>query len=167
MSVQDFYCGIDPARCLNVSQRKTLEDQRMTTPSNELSTLPKADQDAIGVALINLLAGFQERNADQLVDVYSEDADWVNAFGSVKKGRDEIVAYLKGLFGDNNFNAGKLKGPPDVSIRVLTPEVVLVSAHLQVVGQGTTDGGVIEVRDNFSLRVLQRQASGNWLIVSE
>jgi uncharacterized protein (TIGR02246 family) len=142
----------------------------MTTPStdaSELSSLPKADQDAIGMTLITLLAGFQERNADKLADVYSSDADWVNAFGTVKKGRDEIVAYLKGLFSDDNFNAGQLKAPPDVAIRVLTPEVVLVSAHLQVEGQGTTGGGVIELRDNFSLRVLQRRESGNWLIVSE
>ena len=28
-------------------------------------------------------------------------------------------------------------------------------------------GGEIEVRDNFSLRVLQRQDDGKWLIVSE
>ena len=29
------------------------------------------------------------------------------------------------------------------------------------------DGGSIEVRDNFSLRVLQRQFDGRWPIVSE
>lgn len=51
-------------------------------------------QDAIGVTLMALLSGFQERNADKLVGVYSADADWVNAFGSVKRGVDEIVEYL-------------------------------------------------------------------------
>jgi ketosteroid isomerase-like protein len=50
---------------------------------------------------------------------------------------------------------------------LLTPEVVLVSAHLQVEGQKLVGGGEIEVRDNFSLRVLQRQNDGTWLIVSE
>ena len=68
-----------------------------------------------------LLSGFQERNADKLVGVYSADADWVNAFGSVKRGADEIVEYLRGLFADDNFNAGSLKAPPDTSFRVLTP----------------------------------------------
>lgn len=50
---------------------------------------------------------------------------------------------------------------------MLTPDIVLVSAHLQVAGQKLADGGVIDERDNFSLRVLQRQSDGRWLIVSE
>ncbi len=137
------------------------------TAGIDLSSLPQADQDAIGRTLIDLLTGFRERDADKLVGVYSADADWVNAFGTQKKGREEIVAYLRGLFGDDNFNAGQLKAPPETAVRVLTPDVVLVSAHLQVEGQKLAHGGVIEERDNFSLRVLQRQSDGNWLIVSE
>lgn len=73
---------------------------------DDLSSLPQTDQDAIGVTLTSLLTGFQERDADKLVNVYSADADWVNAFGSVKRGADEIVEYLRGLFADANFNAG-------------------------------------------------------------
>ena len=49
--------------------------------------------------------------------------------------RDDIVEYLRGLFSDGNFNAGTLKAPPETTLRVLTPEVVLVSAHLQVEGR--------------------------------
>ena len=49
---------------------------------------------------------------------------------------------------------------------MLTPEVVLVSAHLKVKGQGLVGGGTID-RDNFSLRARQRQVDGSWLIVSE
>lgn len=134
---------------------------------DDLSSLPQADQDAIGVTLTSLLTGFQERNADKLVDVYSADADWVNAFGTVKRGAAEIVEYLRGLFADSNFNAGNVKAPPETSFRLLTPDVLLVNAHLQVEGQKLVDGGVIEVRDNHSLRVLQRQPDGTWLIVSE
>ncbi len=138
-----------------------------STDSDGLSSLPQADQDAVGVTLIALLTGFRERDAEKLVGVYSADADWVNAFGTVKRGASEIVDYLRGLFSNDNFNAGRLKGPPETAFRVLTPEVVLVSAHLIEVGQKTTDGGVIGERDNHSLRVLQRQADGRWLIVSE
>jgi len=135
--------------------------------SEEISSLPQADQDAIGVTLISLMTGFRERDAEKLVGIYSDDADWVNAFGTAKKGGKEIVEYLRGLFSDANFNAGGLKAPPETALRVLTPEVVLVSAHLQVEGQKLVGGGEIEVRDNFSLRVLQRQNDGTWLIVSE
>jgi uncharacterized protein (TIGR02246 family) len=135
--------------------------------SHDISSLPQADQDAIGATLTSLITGFRERDAEKLVGIYTSDADWVNAFGSVKKGGDEIVAYLRGLFSDDNFNAGTLKAPPETAIRILTPDVVLVSAHLQVEGQKLVDGGEIEVRDNHSLRVLQRQQDGTWLIVSE
>jgi uncharacterized protein (TIGR02246 family) len=133
----------------------------------ELSSLPQADQDAIGTTLISLLTGFKERDADKLNGIYSADADWVNAFGSTKKGNDEIVAYLRGLFANANFNAGTLKAPPQTAIRVLTADVLLVSAHLQVEGQKLVGGGSIPERDNFSLRVLQRQGDGRWLIASE
>jgi hypothetical protein len=64
---------------------------------------------------------------------------------------------LRGLFGDDNFNRGELAGPPDTSFKVLTPEVVLVSAHLQVKGQ-LVGGGTLD-RDDFSLRALQRRTT--------
>ena len=132
----------------------------------DYADLPTDDQQAIGKTVLTLLSGFRERNADALRTVYSDDADWVNAFGTVKRGREEIVHYLRGLFADDNFNRGEPEGPPETSFRVLTPEVVLVSAHLRIKGQGLVGGGTID-RDNFSLRALQRQADGSWLIVSE
>lgn len=132
----------------------------------DFSTLPQADQEAIGKTLLTLLKAFDDRDAEPLLSVYSDDADWVNAFGTVKRGRDDIVEYLRGLFDDENFNRGELAGPPETSFKVLTPEVVVVSAHLVVKGQGLVGGGTID-RDNFSVRVLQRQSDGSWLIVSE
>jgi uncharacterized protein (TIGR02246 family) len=136
-------------------------------PPVSLSALAARDQEAITRTLTSLLAGFSERDANKLTDVYSDDADWVNAFGSVKHGRQEILTYLRGLFADANFNAGTLKAPPQSSIRVLTDEVVIVSTHLLIEGQKLLDGGVIDERDNHSLHVLQRQSDGTWPVVSE
>jgi len=79
---------------------------------DDLSSLAQADQDAIGVTLTSLLTGFRERDAANLVNVYSPDADCVNAFGSVKRDANEIVQYLLGLFADDNF-----KAPPETSFR--------------------------------------------------
>jgi uncharacterized protein (TIGR02246 family) len=138
-----------------------------TTPTNDLAGLPQPDQDAIGRTLLSLMAGFQSRDVEKLAGVYSDDADWVNAFGTVKKGGAEILAYLTGLFADDNFNAGRVIAPPEVTIRVLTADVVLVSAHLRVEGQMLIGGAEIEERDNHSLRVLHRQPDGTWPIVSE
>ena len=135
----------------------------MTT---DFADLPPGDQQAIGKTLLTLLASFRNRDAEALQTVYSDDADWVNAFGTVKRGREAIVGYLTGLFADDNFNRGEPAGPPETSFRVLTPEIVLVSAHLRINGQGLVGGGTLD-RDIFSLRALQRQADGTWLIVSE
>ena len=142
----------------------------MTTecPPAGLSALGTRDQEAIIRTLTSLLAGFSERDVDKLADVYSDDANWVNAFGSVKQGgRQQILTYLRGLFADANFNAGTLKATPESSIRVLTDEVVIVSTHLLIEGQRLLDGGVIDERDNRSLHVLQRQSDGTWPVVSE
>jgi uncharacterized protein (TIGR02246 family) len=99
--------------------------------------------------------------------VYSDDADWVNAFGTVRTGRAEIVAYLRGLFADANFDAGKLVAPPESRLRRLGDTVVAVSTHLRIIGQGLVGGGTIDMRDNHSLHILQRQPGGRWLVVSE
>jgi uncharacterized protein (TIGR02246 family) len=131
----------------------------------EFSDRPADDQQAIGKALLTLLKGFRDRDAEALHPVYSDD-DWVNAFGTVKPGREDIVDYLRGLFADENFNRGEPQGPPEASSRLLTPDVVLVSAHLRIKGQGLVGGGTLD-RDNFSLRALQRRADRSWVIVSE
>jgi hypothetical protein len=85
------------------------------------SELPPADQEAIGKTLLTLLKAFDDRDAQPLRDVYSGDADWVNAFGTVKRGRDDIVEYLTGLFADDNFNRGELAGPPETSFSGADP----------------------------------------------
>jgi len=68
----------------------------------EFSNLAPGDQQAIGKTLLTLLTGFRNRDAEALRAVYSDDADWVNAFGTVKRGRDDIVEYLRGLFADDS-----------------------------------------------------------------
>ena len=105
------------------------------------STLTPADEAAIEKTLTTLQTAFARRDADMLDPVYTDDTDWVNAFGSVKKGRVEIVEYPRGLFADANFDAGRLVAPPDVNLRVLTDDVVVASVHLRVAGQGLVGGG--------------------------
>ena len=132
-----------------------------------LDAMPGADRPAIAATLTALLTGFATRDADRLVGVYTKDADWVNAFGSVKRGATEIVEYLRGLFADANFDEGQLVAPPGSTLRRLSDDIALVSTRLQIRGQGLVGGGAIELRDNHSLRVLQRQADGAWRIISE
>ena len=132
-----------------------------------LDAVPVPDQAGITATIGTLLAGFQRRDAGLLTGVYTGDADWVNAFGSVKRGSAEIIAYLRGLFADQNFNDGRLAAPPASVLRPVTESVVIISTHLQVTGQGLVGGGVIGLRDNHSVHILQKQPSGQWQIISE
>lgn len=132
-----------------------------------LDGLPPADQAAIADTLGRLLRGFATRDADLLDGVYTHDADWVNAFGSVKKGNREIVDYLRGLFTDANFDAGELVSAPDSHLLKITHDVVTVSTSLKITGQLLLTGDAIPMRDNHSLRVLARQPRGDWQIASE
>ena len=132
-----------------------------------IETLATADRHQVLTTLGALFSGFAARDVDMLTGVYSDDADWVNAFGSVKRGNLEIVNYLRGLFADDNFNAGRLASPPKSHLRRLTSDIATVSTHLQIQGQGLVGGGEIKLRDNHSLRVLQKQADARWLVTSE
>jgi len=130
-------------------------------------TADDQDATAIGQTLRTLQTAFAGRNADLLREVYVADADWTNAFGTTQSGRDAIVAYLKGLFADAHFAAGRLAGPPQVSIRPVTDDVVVAKIYVEIVGQQTAEGRDLPNRRNHSLKVLARQGDGRWLIVSE
>jgi uncharacterized protein (TIGR02246 family) len=127
------------------------------------------DQDATAIeqTLRTLQIAFRNRNADLLRDVYVADADWTNAFGTTRSGRDAIVAYLRGLFADAHFDAGRLAGAPQISIRPVTHDVVVVKIYAEIAAQQTIDGKELPIRRNHSLKVLARQGDGHWLIVSD
>lgn len=132
-----------------------------------LEQMDRADRAEIAMTLDRLFLGFVLRNADLLDDVYSPDADWINAFGAIKKGGPEIVGYLRGLFADRNFNDGRVVAGPSCTLRRLDRDNAVVHAHLQIPGQALVGGGTIELRDNHSIRVVSRLADGAWRVVSE
>ena len=127
------------------------------------------DQDATAIeqTLRALQLAFRSRNADVLQSVYVADADWTNAFGTTLSGRDAIVAYLRGLFADEHFGAGQFIGAPQVSMRPITPDVVVAKTFVEIAGQQTADGSELPTRRNHSPKVMARQPDGRWLIVSE
>ncbi|WP_136625639.1 hypothetical protein [Mycobacterium innocens] len=92
---------------------------------------------------------------------------WINAFGTVRRGSEQITAYLRGLFADKNFNDGRVVAGPDCTVRRLDRDHALIHAHLQIEGRGLVAGGAIARRDNHSLRVVSRHADNSWRIVSE
>jgi uncharacterized protein (TIGR02246 family) len=101
-----------------------------------------------------------------LEEIYADDADWTNAFGTSRHGRQAIVAYLRELFADRRFAAGKMVGSPKVSMRFASDDVAVVKAYLEREGQQLVGGGEIPLRRNHSLKVLVKR-NDRWLILSE
>jgi len=124
------------------------------------------DQQAVGEAMMLLANAFRTLDASGLNALYSEDADWTNAFGTTKKGAAEIVAYLTQLLADPHFAAGKPLGPPQASMRFVADDVAVVKTYIEREGQQTSDGDQLPVRRNHSLKVFRREAGG-WRIVSD
>lgn len=145
----------------------TMSHQRGVVEIIGLEQMDESDRPGIAATLDRLFLGFGLRDAELLEGVYTADADWVNAFGSMKNGGREIVDYLRGLFADQNFNDGTLIAGPQCTLRRLDRDNAVVRAHIQITGQSLVGGGVIAVRDNHSIRVISRQPDDSWAIVSE
>ena len=124
------------------------------------------DEAAVGEVLLAQGSAFRELNADHLANVYADDADFTNAFGTSVHGGEKIVAYLRDLFANPNFASGKPVRPPDASIRFVGDDVAVVKTYIEREGQQTSEGEKMAVRRNHSLKVLERQDDG-WRVVSE
>lgn len=124
------------------------------------------DQQAVGEVLMRLAGAFRSLDATEVEDLYTDDADWTNAFGTSKKGAAEIADYLTRLFADEHFGAGKPVGPPEASMRFVADDICVVKTYVEREGQEDSSGGTLAVRRNHSLKVLRREAGG-WRIVSE
>src|SRR5699024_7069946 len=91
----------------------------LTIRGNNMNQADSEKEAAVGEVLMRLGKAFAACDVSGLEAVYAEDADWVNAFGSHCQGRDEIMAYLKTLFADARFGAGRMMGSPEASIRFI------------------------------------------------
>ena len=101
----------------------------MTTASDD------RDMSAIGQTLRALQTAFQTRNADLLRDVYTAECGLDQRVRNDPVRRDAIVSYLRGLFADEHFAVGQLIGTPQVSVRAVTPDVVVVKTCVEIAGR--------------------------------
>ena len=125
------------------------------------------DRQAIADLMERERRAFVEANAELLRDCYTETADWTNAFGRSLQGREAILDYLRELFSDPHFTAGRMRGTPSVTIRPVREDVVVIRVDTEVVGQRSVDGSTLPVRRNHSLKVLVKGDDARWRIDAE
>jgi uncharacterized protein (TIGR02246 family) len=124
------------------------------------------DLDAIRTIMMNSGQGWAEGNASQVADVYADDADWMNAFGDVRRGREAIKEYLTGLFSFDEADMGESEQANGrmISMRYVGDDVVILHSMTTSVRAGALEGA--DHRQVHSTSVLAKQ-NGEWRIVHE
>lgn len=124
------------------------------------------EEGAIGQVLMQMGAGFATRDADMAASVYTDDAEWLNAFGDWIVGREQIHAKLVELFNSDEFDAGQIVGEPSGSLRILNETTAVGWTYQEIADQQVVGTGeVIPLRKNHSLAVLVK-TEGTWLITA-
>jgi len=106
-------------------------------------------------------------DAGKVVAAFSSDFEWTNEVGLRFADKAELRRFLDRTFQDPSFRAGKT-GPLVIrSIRVLAPDIAVVSSSEDTIGQidKATGKAVPALRTN-ELTVMQRRR-GRWLIVRD
>lgn len=131
--------------------------------AQEASPEPVSPEEAaIGQVLMQMGAGFATHDADMAAAVYTDDAEWLNAFGEWVVGREQIHAKLVELFSGEEF--GQTVGEPSGSVRILTETTAVGWSYQEIANQKVAGtGAVIPLRKNHSLAVLVK-TEGTWLI---
>jgi uncharacterized protein (TIGR02246 family) len=132
--------------------------------TNKLTT---ADEAEIAAVLLTLATAFRQRDADSLRHVYSVDADWTNARGTTRHGRDEIIEYHRALFADEHFAIDEFVALPQLSLRFVTQTVAVARSYSERRAQPMVHGYDMPIRRNYSLKVLAKQPDGTWIITSD
>ena len=122
------------------------------------------DSAAIEQALLNWDNAWKTKDHVLAAKDYAVDADWTNAFGMTRKGKDQIEATLKEVFALPFVMAGDSQVVSQ-EIRFLDQGTALVRTRVERVGQLNPDRQALGTRHTNHLRVLKK-ADGQWRIVS-
>jgi uncharacterized protein (TIGR02246 family) len=127
-------------------------------------TTPMSDSQLFEKVIENWNQGWLKKDAKLAAKDYSDDADWTNAFGMKKKGRAEIQQFLTEVFSLPFVMAGQSK-TAEQSVRMVTPNVAIVTTRVERVGQLTPTGEQLGTRQTSHVRVLLK-AGNEWKIIS-
>ncbi|MEL7835274.1 SgcJ/EcaC family oxidoreductase [Fodinibius sp. Rm-B-1B1-1] len=130
------------------------------TPTNE------SEKEAVGKVLGVMAEGFAKRDAEMASSIYSSEAQWLNAFGDWREGKEAIRKKLTKLFSSSEFNSGEMVGEPTGKIRILKPNVAVAWTYQEIKGQKYPNGDEVLLRKNHSLLLLLKK-DGEWIVEAQ
>lgn len=132
--------------------------------SARANDLAEADRDAVMQALHRWEQAWVEKNAELAARDYSDDADWTNAFGMRRIGREEIQKLLERVFQLPFVMAGSTVYEYH-DFTYLGPTTVLLRSRSIRTNQQLDNGETQPPRHINHLRVFSKR-DGRWVIIS-
>jgi uncharacterized protein (TIGR02246 family) len=131
-----------------------MEATSMSSPTAKPTS--SADELAIRALYDQLLAGWNQRNADAMAEPFLEDGESIGFDGSQQVGRAEIAATMGTIFADHSPAAFVAKVR---SVRFLGADAAILRAVAGMVPPGKAD---IEPKVNTHHTVIAQKRGGQW-----
>ncbi|MEM6703964.1 MAG: SgcJ/EcaC family oxidoreductase [Acidobacteriota bacterium] len=126
----------------------------------------EADYDAVRKLLTTSAAAWGQGDAKSLSSAYGEDAEWMNAFGQIRRGSEAIRAYLSDLFEDQDDEMAEFEQQSGaaISLRFIGDDVAIFHGVTRSTRMGALEGA--EERRVHSTTVMEKRGD-RWLVVHE
>ncbi len=129
---------------------------------------PASDEDREAIMNVLRMSGqaWGEGDAKKLASFYSDDAEWMNAFGQIRRSSADIEHYLTELFAedDEGMGEGEAQNGGAISLRYIGDDVAVFHGYTLSVRTGVLEGA--DQRRVHSTSILEKR-DGVWLIVHE
>ena len=145
------------SECVGQSDKKAVEKSKMT-----IDSLTHNDTIAVLEVINRRSEAMSRRDANLHRQNYAPDAQWLNAFGIMRKSRDSIVKFLAGLYADPGFQEVKStrQDPPELTF--IRSDVALVHQYMELEGQWINDVALPKRKIHTSFVLTKEE--GKWLI---
>jgi uncharacterized protein (TIGR02246 family) len=123
------------------------------------------DESAVRSIVDHWRQAWEKFDPSLLANDYTEDADFLNAFGVRNKGSAKILDFVNVVF-KRPTAQGRKTVWEEPAVRFIRPDVAIASRDYRTVGHKTPDGKEMPERKTHSTWVLTKEA-GAWRIASQ
>jgi len=133
-------------------------------PQNSASAATDKDRAAIEKAVQNYMDVWNGHDVQAVVMTYTEDCDFVNAFGTLYHGRAKMLEIFGPMLSSSGAYSATHQTGTVRTLRFLKPDVAAVDVDWEMTGAKNPDGSVRPTRKGLHSLIMIKQSDGSWLI---
>jgi uncharacterized protein (TIGR02246 family) len=134
-------------------------------PQNTKEAASADNEAAVRAVVLHWQQSWENFDASVLQGDYTDDADWLNAFGVRIKGGAKIVEFVSRVVKRSNVQGRQTTWEEPV-VRLVRPDVAVAYRDYKTVGHKTFDGTEMPLRTTHATWFLIKE-SGKWRITSQ